>query len=243
MATKTKTNCWDILDRMVPEVFPNRLTSLCLFGPPGTGKSSWAPKKLGTDRCEVMPLNEAVDQYGLLGALLPCVEDGKPTIKWHDGPAASAVRHGKILVLDEIDRASPELYPLLHALTECDPKQIRVRCADGTYLTPAPGYGVVATSNVSPDKLPEALQTRFLSMHVDCPAPGLLDELGVEMASFFQANYSRMEKIKYAAPVNPRCGLKMKALKAGGFTSEEAIQLALGEVSVADRDAMMLALR
>lgn len=236
---------WKLLDDLVDKgVFPHLITSLCLWGQPSTGKSSWAPYRFRRDQCEIMPLNEQVDQFALLGSLLPAVEDGRPTIRWHDGPAARAVREGKILVLDEIDQASPELRPLLHALTECDPKQIRVRCADGSYITPAPGYGVVATSNASPDRLPESLQTRFLAINIKSPAPGLLDHLGPDMAEFFKAAFGRVHNPKYVSPpTNTRNGIKINRMREGGFDKETAIRAALGDVDQATVDSMLLVVK
>jgi hypothetical protein len=243
--SKPMTKEWTFLNELVDrDVFPGRITSLVLWGPPSTGKSSWAPYRFGRDNSEICPINEQSDQFSLLGSLLPAVVDGKPTIKWADGPAARAMRHGKILVLDEIDQASPELRPLLHALTECDPTQIRVMCADGTYLTPTKGFGVVATSNFSPDKLPESLQTRFLAVHIKHPAPGLLEHMGADMAEFFKARFARLESPKYVSPpTNTRNGFKIIRMREGGFDKEVAVRAALGDVDKGTVDAMLLVVK
>lgn len=221
---------WDRINRLASDgVFPHRITSLLLWGPPGTGKSSWA-RYLFKDS-EIVPFNEDVDIFALLGMMAPCIEDGKATLKWVDGPAARAAREGKVIILDEINKASPQIYPLLHAMTECDPSQIRIRTGDGGYIVPAPGYGVVATSNVSPDKLSEALQTRFLSCYVDRPAPGLSKSLGQGLDQFFESYYVRASQENpqsYQEPLSPRSGLKIKTLCESGYSPEDAVAMVFG---------------
>ena len=74
---ETKTG-WDLLsDLVAKDIFPSRLTSLLLWGPPGTGKSTWARSVFGADRCEIVPLSDGVDQFGLLGAMLPASQIGR----------------------------------------------------------------------------------------------------------------------------------------------------------------------
>ena len=184
-----------------------------------------------------------MDQFGLLGAMLPASENGTPVIRWTDGPAARAVREGKILILDEVDQHSPELRPILHALTETDPSQIRVRTADGGYLTPALGFGVVCTSNKSPDSLPEALRTRLLSVYVGTPCPQLLETLNGSFADFFVANYSRLPVPSYSAPISPRAGLQIRTLVMHGMTPDAALRAVFGQdVPAGIADALTLAM-
>lgn len=221
---------WQILDRLVSqEIFPQQISSLLLFGFPGTGKSSWARELFGAGNVEICPIFEGMDTYALLGSMQPVVEMGKATIKWVDGPAGRAVREGKILILDEIDKVGPDLIPILHALTETDPKQVRVMCASGEYLTPAKGYGVVATTNQSPTVLTEALRTRFLALQVGSPSPGLQEALGSGMGEFFLNYYGREQvPANYVPPLSPRVGLQLQRLKGGGFSVVEAVKVIFG---------------
>ncbi len=60
-------------------------------------------------RCERINFsaNTSVDQ--LLGSYIPQVSGGQRVFAWHDGALVRAIKEGKILLLDEINLASPEV--------------------------------------------------------------------------------------------------------------------------------------
>ena len=140
-----------------------------LWGPPGTGKSSFAntPHRVAC--------HQAMMPSDFIGGYL--LRDGTTT--WADGPAVRAMRGCETLVLDEIDRAAPEVITILHALLD-DPKLCGILLPTGERVVPtSKNYKVVGTTNANPADMPEALLDRFVAViHADTPAEGALDGLG-----------------------------------------------------------------
>ncbi|KAJ8600618.1 hypothetical protein CTAYLR_008983 [Chrysophaeum taylorii] len=87
------------------------------------------------------------------------------TIEWTDQPAARAARHGRVLILDGIDRAERNLLPLLNNLLE----NRELALEDGV-LRAAPGFFVVATC-VDARGLDPPLRSRFVGARVPDPDP------------------------------------------------------------------------
>ena len=136
-----------VLKRLVGyQVFPHIIHRLLFYGPPGTGKSTAAQWEFGIDRVERKALHRQLLPEELFGAEGLRVQEGATVTKFVDGPAASALRHGRILVLDEIDAFSPDCRCLLHALLD-DRDSVCIPTADGERLVASYGYGVLATMN------------------------------------------------------------------------------------------------
>ncbi len=95
--------------------FENKLPFL-LKGPTGTGKSRFVEfmaEKLGKDLLTVA-CNEETSSTDLVGRY---IIKGTETV-WMDGPLTKAVKEGKIIYLDEIAEARPDVIVAIHPLTD-----------------------------------------------------------------------------------------------------------------------------
>lgn len=96
--------------------------NVLLVGDTGAGKTTgvraWA--RSHGKPCYVVPGNGPLDPPSLFGRFIPEPQTG--TFVWIDGPVTTLLRHGGVLVLDEINMISPKvlsvLYPLLDGRRE-----------------------------------------------------------------------------------------------------------------------------
>lgn len=144
---KEKMQWWNILREL--STVSGRIM---LVGPPGTGKSQTAFLLL--ENAQRLTMTEGTAVEDLLG-MFHLVEG---STVWKDGPAARAMRGGTALILDEIDKYSPEVGSLLYALLDDDPQ---VTLPSGEHLKAKAGYKVIATSNANVSALPEAILDRM----------------------------------------------------------------------------------
>ena len=141
-----------------------------LWGPPGVGKSyltaSAGRSPFSVTLCDDHTVQELVGHY------LP---EGH-VFRWHDGPVALAMRHGAMLVLNEVGRASGAVQDFL--LGVLDSREAGgVALPSGERLLGGAGFAVVATSNTAPDTLDPALRSRFeVEIHLG-PAKSRADHL------------------------------------------------------------------
>lgn len=155
----------ETLEQLVAnKVFPNTVHRLLLWGPFGTGKST-KPHKLFkhvesvTLRAGYQGAHELIGETGL--------DSGNSTFKM--GPATKAMLDGAILKIDELDRASADVMGCLYQVLD-DPELIRIP-VHGGIVSPAPGYGVVATTNQNPESLDPGIVDRFdIVLRADTPA-------------------------------------------------------------------------
>jgi len=167
---------------------------ILLWGPPGTAKSSgagaWWPEK----QVERVALTEDSAPEDLLGYH---VLKGMDT-QYAEGPATRALKQGRPLVLDEIDRTSSSIVSLLHALLD-DVKIAEVTLPTGETVKPQAGYAVIATTNQSPQALHDALLDRFeVIMLMDRPHPGALAQLAPTLRAAVLATYKSMKTEPWA---------------------------------------------
>ena len=170
MSTKT----WDdaFTEIVNSGIFPNTVNRVLISGWPRTGKSTLPGKLFGLDQVERTTVHRQMPVDDLLGGM--ALVSG--TTVWQDGPAVRALRHGKKLVLDEIDRHSGEIYSFILAILD-DPAGVTL--PTGERVNAAAGYGLIATTNEAPSKLSDALYDRFdLVLKADTLSRGLQRSLG-----------------------------------------------------------------
>jgi MoxR-like ATPase len=78
--------------------------------------------------------------------------------RWIDGPVTVAMRNGDAVLIDEIDRYSPECASLLYSLIDDKP---HVSLPTGEFVEASDGYKVIMTTNESVETLPVAVQDRI----------------------------------------------------------------------------------
>lgn len=208
---------WDTLELLIPH--SNRMG---LLGPPGTGKSTTAAivlKQLcgGVQR---ITMTEGAGIEDLLGMFVLT----RGETKWMDGPAARALRNGEALLIDEIDKFSPEVGSLLYALLDDDPQ---VMLPTGEHLIAKAGYKVIGTSNANISSLPEAIIDRLEAILLAIkPHPAALEELSDAMKGSVELHYSKMDAKPWrwsGMPTARRMRAFNKLIKARKQDRDEAL--------------------
>jgi hypothetical protein len=165
---------WDDTFKVIVNsgIFPDVVFRILLSGWPRTGKSTLPYTLFGAENIErttvhrQMPVDDLIGGMGLVNG----------STVWQDGPVVRALRYGRKLILDEIDRHSGEIYSLLLGVLD-DPAGITL--PTGERVRAARGYGVIATTNEPPSKLADALYDRFdLVLKVETLSQGLQEALG-----------------------------------------------------------------
>lgn len=149
-----------------------------IAGPPGTGKTTTSVKILQTDYRVTMTEGTGVED--LLGCFQLRKEnpsDPMPQTLWTDGPLVRAMREGKGVLIDEIDKMPPEIQSLMYAACDDHPE---VMLPTGELVKAQAGYGVIATTNSNMAVLPEAIIDRMEAGLTACiPHPDSIAHLPV----------------------------------------------------------------
>lgn len=144
---------WGFIERVLRS--PTVRTAY-LWGRPGMGKT-YAAYHVGVrGPLYALTLTEETPSSELRGHYLPRGRE----MPWHDGPATRAMREGARLVVNELTHGSPDVMTLLHPLLE-NPDTACLTLPTGETVRPAAGYQLIATDNLPPEDLPEALRDRF----------------------------------------------------------------------------------
>ena len=175
---------WDILKQL-----SQASGRLMLVGPPGTGKSQTAFLLLSEAAASAQPQRLTMTEGTAVEDLLGMFHLVKGETVWKDGPAARAMRAGTALILDEIDKYSPEVGSLLYALLDDDPQ---VTLPSGEHLKAKPGYKVIATSNANVSSLPEAILDRMEAVIIAAtPHPDAMGHLHQSERSAVISHYNK----------------------------------------------------
>lgn len=115
---------------------------ILMVGPSGVGKTYSVYEVAKQTGRELMRVNITfeTDEISLIGGYE--LEDG--STKFRLGPVPTAMKEGKILLLDEIDLANPLLIMCLQPVLEGNPLYIK---KTGETIYPSPGFSVIATAN------------------------------------------------------------------------------------------------
>jgi MoxR-like ATPase len=193
-----------------------------LIGPPGTGKT-YSGLTVGVEEGNSYRLvcTEDMTTAEVSGMFLPS-SDG---FEWKDGVATKAWRTGGRLVVDEIDKASGDVFALLLAYTD-SVASASIDLPNGETIRPKPGFSVVMTSNIEDaNELPPALRDRFpIAITIDAAHPAALMDLSPELRGIAAQIV--------AAPVGRRASLRafhaLEKLLKGGWHMLEATNFIFG---------------
>lgn len=120
--------------------------SVLLLGDAGSGKTTlpiaWAAAR-GL-RCYSVAGNAALEPRNLFGGLVP---DSNGNWHWVDGAVTDLVRHGGVLILDELTVMSPKILTVLYPLLDSR-RQITLLDHEGEVIDAHPDLLIVATGNV-----------------------------------------------------------------------------------------------
>ena len=173
--TQTKLpQCWQDLE----DALNNGVDRVILFGPSGIGKT-YAGMNIGDVEAGAFRLvcTEDMTNMDVTGTFLP---DGKGGTKWLDGSALKAwagngIKGGRLIV-DEIDKASGDVYATLLAMLD-SPESASFEHPDtGRIHRPNAGFSAIMTTNVeNMGELPTALTDRFpIKIRINEPHPDAL---------------------------------------------------------------------
>lgn len=147
------------------------IPNLLLYGPPGTGKSTFACRH-GAPSWYRIYCHEEMSDVDIVGGAALRNESGATVSGHSDGVGLRAWREGKRLVIDEIDKAGGSALTALLAITEDHSTAAYTIPLTGETVRPTEGFHCIATMNVQPADLPEALQDRFtVKLEIDQPHP------------------------------------------------------------------------
>ena len=176
MSKKSKEQtCWEIVSAVL-----SHSGRTLLYGPSGTGKTH-AASRLGLNngqRVFSVTLTEETPAAELRGHYI--LKEGRYI--WQDGPAIAAWRCGGRLVVNEIQRGSPDVHALLLAITD-DHGIAELDLPSGEKVKPSPRFTCVATMNGDPkEQLDPALVDRFcVAIHIDKVHPDAVKQLPADV--------------------------------------------------------------
>lgn len=175
---------WQIFDKVTSE---GSVTMMLLYGPPGTGKTSKACKTVDKKGYYNITLNEESSVSEILGMWIP---KGKEFV-WSDGVGIRAWKEGKLLVINEIDKASGSVLTQLHALLD-ERHMARLTIPSGETVRPKAKFKVIATMNGNVQDIPEALADRFeLKLNITKPHQDLINLLPNDLHGLVDSAYSK----------------------------------------------------
>ena len=210
--------------RMLERLLSIGTDRIILHGPPGTGKTySSLTLQTGGRPSYRLQCTEDMTTADVSGMYMPSA-DG--TFKWHDGVATKAWRTGGRLVIDEIDKASGDVFALLLAFTDSI-ASASIDLLNGETIRPAAGFTAIMTTNIEdPDDLPPALRDRFpIALCIDSAHPQALDFALDELRPIFADIVAEKKKSRRASL---RACMKFQELINNGFTIIEAGHLVFG---------------
>jgi len=188
MSTNTKEiklpQCWQDLK----DALESGIDRVILFGPSGIGKT-YAGMTFGNVENGAYRLvcTEDMTNMEVTGSFMP---DGKGGFSWLDGSALKAWEgngvNGGRLIVDEIDKASGDVYATLLAMLDSPESASWEHPETGRVHKPRNGFSAVMTTNVeNMGELPTALTDRFpIKIRINEPHPNALLRLSSDLRGF-----------------------------------------------------------
>jgi MoxR-like ATPase len=181
---ETLPQCWQDLE----DAMNNGIDRVILFGPSGIGKT-YAGLNAGKVEAGAFRLvcTEDMTNMDVTGGFMP---DGKGGFRWLNGSALKAWEgdgvNGGRLVVDEIDKASGDVYAQLLAMLDSADSATWEHPETGRIHRPREGFTAVMTTNVeNMGELPTALTDRFpIKIRINEPHPTALARLSPDLRQF-----------------------------------------------------------
>lgn len=164
MAKKLPFDAWSLVNTLIAAPINEGSFRICLYGPPGIGKTLTPIKQLRAQGYEVFiaGITEETPMSELRGHFVLKGND----FHWHDGVMIRAWRasHGPkpvALIINEIDKSPGDVLSFFHTLLD-DPQVAEIHLPTGEVLKPnLDNIRYVATMNGVPQDLPAPLRSRF----------------------------------------------------------------------------------
>lgn len=180
----TLPQCWQDLQ----DCLNAGIDRIILFGPAGTGKT-YAGLTMGNvaNGSHRLVCTDDMTSTEVTGAFIPD-KDGK--FSWIDGSALKAWEGngitGSRLVVDEIDKASGDVFALLLAMLDSPESASWEHPETGRIHRPRQGFSAVMTTNIEDmDELPMALADRFpVRIRINTPHPSALERLSSDLRDY-----------------------------------------------------------
>ena len=179
-----KYDTWDIFDKVSQH---RKIRRILLYGVPGTGKTTKACESANEDGFYSITVTEESSIAEILGMWIP---KGKK-FKWYDGLAVRAWKENKLLVINEIDKASGSVLTILNAILD-DKKIARLDLPNSETIYPGKNFKVIATMNGKVTELPESLADRFdLKLNITKPCNEAIETLPEDLRPLVDMAYSK----------------------------------------------------
>lgn len=177
---------WMLFNKITEE---GNTKKILLYGKPGTSKTSKANACAGIKGCYNVTLTEESSIAEIVGMWIP--QGNK--FQWMDGVAIKAWKEGKLLVINEIDKASGSVLTILNSIL--DDKQVALlTLPSGETVSPQKGFRVIATMNGKIAELPESLLDRFdIKLEINQPCIEAISSLPEDLQALVYKAYSTDE--------------------------------------------------
>lgn len=210
-----RSQWYDVLPAILPHT--NRIL---LIGPPSSGKSTTA-QRVAKIRHRVT-MTETTSTETLIGTFL----NVEGNTVWHDGPFTRAMRAGEAILVDEVDRYSPEAASLFYSLIDDGPHII---LPNGETVEAKEGYRVLMTTNETLETLPAAVQDRIeVILMASVPHEDALALLPGPLADVTLAHYRSLPVPKLRLAPSLRRMLAFHRLTSAGIPPEVTASLVFG---------------
>jgi MoxR-like ATPase len=184
MKTNELPQCWKDLE----DAMNNGIDRVVLYGPSGIGKT-YAGLTIGNVQAGAFRLvcTEDMTNMDVTGGFLP---NGNGGARWLDGAAIKAWQGDGIvggrLVVDEIDKASGDVYGQLLAMLDSPESASWENPSTGEVYRPNIGFSAIMTTNVeNMGELPTALVDRFpIKIRINAPHPSALAKLSPDLRGY-----------------------------------------------------------